>query len=49
MYELFWGQSIGANTRYRAKPIWKPMIIAAAIFIPLIALIIYSYRHINNR
>lgn len=44
MYELFWGNSIGENTRYRAKPIWKPMIIAAVIFIPLIALMIYSVQ-----
>lgn len=44
MYELFWGQSIGTDTRYRAKPIWKPMIIAAAIFIPLITLIIWGIQ-----
>lgn len=44
MYELFWGQSVGADTKYRAKPIWKPMIIAAAIFIPLIALMIYGLQ-----
>ncbi|ACU03272.1 hypothetical protein [Pedobacter heparinus] len=42
MYELFWARHIGADTQYRAKPIWKPLIIAAIIFVPLTALMIYS-------
>lgn len=42
MYELFWTRYIGADTAYRSKPIWKPLIIAALIFIPLIGLMIYS-------
>lgn len=41
MYQLFWTKYIGTQTKYRAKPIWKPLIIAAVIFIPFIAIVIY--------
>jgi hypothetical protein len=40
MYQLFWKQNIKADEKYRAKPIWKPLIIAAVIFIPLMYLLI---------
>ncbi|TKC63959.1 hypothetical protein FBD94_06345 [Pedobacter hiemivivus] len=42
MYHLFWTRYIDAQTKYRAKPIWKPLVIAAVIFIPFIAMIIYN-------
>lgn len=48
MYELFWSRYIGTATKYRAKPIWKPLIIAAIIFIPLIILIIYAAASSQN-
>lgn len=44
MYEMFWKPDIGVDTKYRAKPIWKPLIIAAVIFIPLLYLIIKYTR-----
>jgi hypothetical protein len=47
MYELFWARYIGADTRHRAKPIRKPLIIAAVIFIPLTAVMIYSITQQN--
>lgn len=42
MYQLFWNKNIGKDTKYRAKPIWIPLIIALAITIPLIYLVIKS-------
>lgn len=32
MYELFWGRYIGGQTKYRAKSILKPSIIAGVLF-----------------
>jgi len=40
MYELFWKGNIGTETKYKAKPIWKPLIIAAILFIPYLYFII---------
>ncbi|NRF37234.1 hypothetical protein [Pedobacter foliorum] len=39
-YELFWKRNIKPDKKYRAKPIWKPLTIAAVIFVPLIFLLI---------
>ncbi|RNL53464.1 hypothetical protein [Pedobacter jejuensis] len=40
MYEAFWKRDIGVEKKYRAKPIWKPLIIAAVIFTPIFYFII---------
>lgn len=40
MYELFWKRYIGNDTKYRSKPIWKPLIIGLIIFIPVIIFMI---------
>ena len=42
MYQLFWNKNIGKDIKYRAKPIWIPLIIALVITIPLIYLAIQS-------
>lgn len=40
---LFWNKYIGTDTKYRIKPIWKPLIISIIIATPfLIAAIMYS-------
>jgi len=44
MYEVFWKRDIGVETEYRAKPIWKPLFIAAVIFIPILYIIIKNTR-----
>jgi len=44
MYEVFWKRDIGVEKKYRAKPIWKPLFIAAIIFIPIIYLMIKYTR-----
>jgi uncharacterized membrane protein YhaH (DUF805 family) len=36
MFEIFWKHYIGKETKYRVKPIWKPLVIALIIFIPYI-------------
>jgi hypothetical protein len=36
MYQLFWNRHIGKNTKYRAKPIWIPLIIGIILMVPLI-------------
>lgn len=41
MNYLFWKRYIGKDTKYRAKPIWKPLIIGLIIFIPFILAAIY--------
>lgn len=38
----FWDKFVGKETKYRSKPIWKPLIISIAITIPFILAIIYS-------
>lgn len=40
--QLFWGKFIGKETKFRIKPIWKPLIISLLIMVPFIAAIIYS-------
>jgi hypothetical protein len=44
MYEVFWKRDIGVEKKYRKKPIWKPLLIAAVIFIPIFYLILISTR-----
>jgi hypothetical protein len=41
MMQLFWNKFIGAETKYRTKPIWKPLIISVLITIPFLLAIIY--------
>lgn len=36
MYQIFWNKGIGKDTKYRAKPIWIPLIIGIIITVPLI-------------
>jgi len=39
----FWDKYIGKETKYRAKPIWKPLIISVVVTAPfLLALILYG-------
>ncbi|MBS1542307.1 MAG: hypothetical protein JST14_01630 [Bacteroidetes bacterium] len=38
----FWNRYIGKETKYRVKPIWKPLIISILITIPFLLAIIYS-------
>lgn len=40
LYQLFWNHWIGKQTKYRAKSIWIPLIIALIIFISLTILTI---------
>ena len=47
MYELFWSKYIGNETKYRPKSVLKPSIIAACIFIPYFALLIYLLQTQN--
>jgi len=42
MNYMFWGKYIGKDTKYRTKPIWKPLIIGLVIFTPLVVAIIYQ-------
>ena len=38
----FWDKFVGKETKYRAKPIWKPLIISIIILIPFLLSIIYG-------
>ena len=38
----FWDKFVGKETKYRAKPIWKPLIITIGITIPFLLEIIYG-------
>lgn len=40
--QQFWKKHIGKDTKYRAKPIWKPLIISIVITVLFIIAIIYS-------
>lgn len=42
MKALFWDRLIGKETKYNAKPIWKPLIIGILISAVFITLVIYS-------
>ncbi len=35
MYQFFWNRSLGKDTKYRAKPIWIPLIIGILLIVPL--------------
>jgi hypothetical protein len=39
---LFWDKYVGRETKFRAKPIWKPLIISILITIPFALAFIYS-------
>ena len=38
----FWDKFVGKDTKYRSKPIWKPLIISLVITIPFLLAIIYG-------
>jgi hypothetical protein len=38
----FWEKYVGKETKYRAKPIWKPLIISVIISIPFLLALIYG-------
>ncbi len=38
----FWDKCVGKEIKYRAKPIWKPLIISIIIIIPIILAMIYE-------
>jgi uncharacterized integral membrane protein len=38
----FWDKYIGENTKYRNKPVWKPLIISIIVIIPFIIAAIYA-------
>jgi hypothetical protein len=42
MNQFFWHKYVGQQTKYRAKPIWVPLIISIIITIPFLLAIIYS-------
>ena len=45
MNQFFWKKYIGKDTKYRTKPIWKPLIIGIIIFTPFILAAIYVTYH----
>jgi hypothetical protein len=38
----FWDKYVGKETKYRAKPIWKPLTISVIITIPFLLALIYG-------
>ncbi len=40
--KLFWDKYVGAETKFRTKAIWKPLIISILITIPFLLAIIYG-------
>jgi hypothetical protein len=42
MTQFFWNKYIGEETKYRTKPIWKPLIISLVITIPFLLTIIFG-------
>ena len=42
MNQFFWNKYVGQEKKYRAKPIWVPLIISIIITIPFLLAIIYS-------
>ena len=36
MHQIFWNKHIGKDTKYRAKPIWIPLVIGIILMIPFI-------------
>jgi len=39
---LFWNKYVGRDTKFRVKPIWKPLVISIIITIPFLLAIIYG-------
>jgi len=42
MYQLFWNKQIGKETKYRAKPIWIPLIVGLLMMVPIIYFTVYA-------
>jgi hypothetical protein len=42
--KMYWERYIGKDTKYRAKPIWKPLIICCIIMIPIILATISTHQ-----
>jgi hypothetical protein len=42
LVSTFWNKYVGQETVYRAKPIWKALIISIIITIPFLLAIIYG-------
>ena len=42
MNHFFWKKYIGKDTKYRTKPIWKPLIIGIIITVPIILAMVYG-------
>ena len=42
MTQFFWNKYLGEDTKYRTKPIWKPLVISVIITIPFLLAIIYG-------
>lgn len=42
LYSFFWDRFIGKDTAYRAKSVWRPLIISIVIMIPFLAAMLYS-------
>jgi len=42
MNQFFWNKYVGAETKYRTKPIWVPLIVSIIITIPFLLALIYS-------
>ncbi len=42
MTMVFWNKYIGKETKFRVKPIWKPLVISILITIPFLLAIIYG-------
>lgn len=40
--QLFWNKYVGKETKFRTKPIWRPLIISIIITIPFLLAIIYG-------
>jgi hypothetical protein len=42
MNNLFWKKYIGKDTKYRTKPIWKPLLVAVIIFLPIFLFLVFG-------
>lgn len=42
LYQIFWNKHISKNTKYRAKPIWIPLIIGILLTIPVVYFVMKS-------
>jgi hypothetical protein len=40
--KLFWDKYVGKETKFRTKPIWKPLVISILITIPFVLALIYG-------